>query len=82
VYYIYIIEGALLFSLIEGNAASEEKPVLATQVVGSNNPTRSISCILVNYGIGLRLVLIIVGLIQQQCQCRILPFVDTFLKDL
>jgi hypothetical protein len=45
------------------------------EVVGSN-PTRSISFVLVEYGIGLDSFSVIVGQIQQQCQCRILPFVD------
>jgi len=38
--------------------------------VGSN-PTRSISFTPVSYGIVLSLFLVVVGQIQQKCQCRI-----------
>src|SRR5215213_1022214 len=41
--------------------------------VGSN-PTRSIFIHLVNYGIVLSLISVIVGQIQQQCTCYILPY--------
>jgi hypothetical protein len=40
----------------------------AAEVVGSNNPTRSISFILVIYGIELNSILTNVVHIQQQCQ--------------
>jgi hypothetical protein len=47
--------------------------------VGST-PTRSIFIDLVRYGITLRSISIIVGQIQQQCQCRILTFVRHFVR--
>ena len=43
-----------------------------------SNPTRSILINPVEYAINLSSFCVVVGQIQQQCQCRILPFVDTF----
>jgi hypothetical protein len=69
----FIFHTCSLFNLLFLSSQILQRIDIAA-AVGSNHPTRSTFINLVNYGIELRSISVIVGLIQQQCPTAILYY--------